>query len=280
MLNKTKRRVLGTVFYAGGILLVALWLVPVAIAIFTAAKSMDELMTDPRMWTVPKEWVFQNFLDAWDRAGMGSYVLNSFLITIPSVAGTLVIASLGAFALAFYRFKLNRTVLVLFIAGMLIPFQMLMIPVYRFSDSAGLIDTRLGVILFHVAFQLGFCVFFLRNFMRTLPFSLIEATRIDGASDFLIYRKVVLPLSLPSLAALAVLEFTWVWNDLLWSLVLLHSDELKTVTQGLANMQGEYITTYNMMAAGSIIAALPPLIVFLIFQRYFISGLTVGAEKG
>jgi len=108
---------------------------------------------------------------------------------------------------------------------------------------------------------------------------LIEAPRIDGAGDFFIYRKIVLPLSISSMAALAVLEFTWIWNDLLWSLILLQQDKLKTVTLGLANMQGEFITNYNMIAAGSIIASLPPLIVFLLFQRYFISGLTVGAEK-
>lgn len=267
-------------FYILGISIIAFWLIPIVIAFFTAVKSMDEIMSSPFMWQLPKKWVWSNFAEVWNRVGMSRYIRNTFIITIPSVFGCLVISSLGAFALAFYQFRLNRPVLILFIAGMLIPFQMLLIPVYRFSDSMGLINTFPGVILFHVAFQLGFCTFFLRNFMKQIPASLIEAPRIDGASDLMIYRVVVMPLSISSLAALSVLEFTWIWNDLLWSLILLQSDNLKPVTLGLANMQGEFVTNYNMVASGSIMAAIAPLAIFLMFQRFFISGLTVGAVKG
>lgn len=267
-------------FYIAGILLISFWFLPILIAFFTAVKSMDEIMSNPKMWEFPRKWVWFNFVEVWQKVGMGKYVFNTFIITIPSVIGCLLISSLGGFALAFYNFKLNRTVLILFISGMLVPFQMLLIPVYRFSDSMGLINTFQGVILFHVAFQLGFCTFFLRNFMKQIPMSLIEAPRIDGADDFMIYRIVVMPLSISSLAALSVLEFTWIWNDLLWSLILLQSDNFKPVTLGLANMQGEFISNYNMIASGSIIAAIAPLAVFLLFQRFFISGLTVGAVKG
>jgi len=279
-MSNSRRVVFMTTFYITGTVLVAAWLIPIAIAFFTSLKSMDEIMASPRMWAPPKKWVLTNFVEVWNRVGMARYVLNTIIIATPSVVGTLLVSSLGAFALAFYKFRLNKPVLIVFITGMLIPFQMLLIPVYRFSDSMGLINTFPGVILFHVAFQLGFCTFFLRNFMRQVPFSLIEAPRIDGASDFLIYRKIVLPLSISSMAALGVLEFTWIWNDLLWSLILLQVDRLKPVTLGLANMQGEFISNYNMIAAGSIIAAGAPLVIFLVFQRYFISGLTVGAEKG
>jgi len=279
-MSNSRRVAFMTAFYVVGTLLVATWLIPIAIAFFTSLKSMDEIMASPRMWAPPKKWVLTNFAEVWNRVGMARYVLNTIIIATPSVIGTLLVSSLGAFALAFYKFRLNKPVLIVFITGMLIPFQMLLIPVYRFSDSMGLINTFPGVILFHVAFQLGFCTFFLRNFMRQVPFSLIEAPRIDGASDFLIYRKIVLPLSISSMAALGVLEFTWIWNDLLLSLILLQVDRLKPVTLGLANMQGEFISNYNMIAAGSIIAAGAPLVIFLVFQRYFISGLTVGAEKG
>ncbi|AFG37036.1 carbohydrate ABC transporter permease [Spirochaeta africana] len=278
--RNTKKRIMAALFYIGATTLVLVWLIPVFIAVFTAGKSMNELMSTPHMWSIPQEWTWDNFAAAWTRAGMSRYMFNSFMITVPSVVGTLAIASLGAFALAFYRFKLNHTILIVFVAGMLIPFQMLMIPVFRMSDSLGLINTYRGVSLFHISFQLGFCVYFLRNFLRTLPFSLIEATRMDGARDLTIFFRIIMPLALPSLAALAVLEFTWIWNDLLWSLVLLNQNRVMTVTQGLANMQGQFITNYNIIAAGSILAAIPPLIVFLLFQRFFISGLTVGAEKG
>lgn len=276
----SRRSMITILFYVSGILVVGLWIAPLIIAAFTSLKSMDEIMGSTRMWLPPKELRFSNFSDVWARVGMSRYVVNTFAITIPSVIGTLVLSSLSAFALAFYRFRFNRVILIMFVAGMLIPFQMLMIPVFRLSDFLGVRDTRFGVIIFHIAFQLGFCTFFLRNFLRSIPFSLIEAPRIDGANEFTIYRKIVLPLAISSMAALGVLEFTWIWNDLLWSLVLLQSDALKPVTLGLANMQGEFISYYNMTAAGSIIAAVFPLIIFLVFQRYFISGLTVGAEKG
>jgi len=278
--SRTYRTVVGLLFYAFASALVLVWLLPIVIAVFTSVKSMDEIMSSPAMWKPPKVWRWGNFAEVWGKVGMSRYVLNTFVIAIPSVLVALLVSSLSAFALAVYRFKLNKAVLILFVAGMLIPFQMLMIPVFRLSDAIGVRDSFPGVILFHVAFQLGFCTFFLRNFMRTIPFSLVEAPRMDGAGEFLIYRKIILPLSISSLAALGVLEFTWIWNDLLWSLVLLQSDALKPVTLGLANMQGEFVQYYNMTAAGSIIAALAPLGVFLVFQRYFIEGLTVGAEKG
>lgn len=279
-ISSNRRFLFKSAFYLVGTLLVVTWLIPILIAVFTSLKSMDELMASPRMWAPPKKVVIANFAEVWSKVGMARYVVNTLIITIPSVIGALLVSSLGAFALAFYKFRLNKTVLIVFITGMLIPFQMLLIPVYRFSDTMGLINTYPGIILFHIAFQLGFCTFFLRNFMKQIPFSLIEAPRIDGASDFYIYRKIVLPLSVSSMAALSVLEFTWIWNDLLWSLILLQVDRLKPVTLGLANMQGEFISNYNMIAAGSIIAAGAPLVVFLLFQRYFIAGLTVGAEKG
>ena len=275
-----KRLLLKTGFYIISTALVLFWLIPLVLAFFTSVKSMDEIMGKGAMWAFPKEWRFDNYVRVWTSIGMGRYVYNTIVITVPSVIGTLALSSLAAFALAFYRFRLNTFILVLFIAGMLIPFQMLMIPVFRFTDSVGLMNTRRGVILFHIAFQLGFCTFFLRNFLRQVPFSLVEAPRIDGASDFRIYWQVILPLARPSLAALAVLQFTWIWNDLLWSLVLLQSDKLKPVTLGLANMQGEFVSYYNMTASGSIVAMILPLVFFLLFQRYFISGMTVGAVKG
>lgn len=271
---------LAILFYGAAVILISVWLSPIIIAGFTSLKPLEEIMSGARMWAPPKSLYTGNFEKVWGSAGMGRAMFNTFLITIPSVAGALMLSSLAGFALAFYKFKGNRLILIIFVAGMLLPFQMLMIPVERFSSLVGLKNTTIGVILFHIAFQLGFCTFFLRNFMRQIPFSLIESMRIDGAHEFTIYRKIVLPLALPAIAALSVLEFTWIWNDMLWSLVLLRSDSLKPITLILANMQGEFVSYYNMTAAGSVIAAMPPLLIFLFFQRYFIEGLTVGAEKG
>jgi len=267
-------------FYILSIFIVVVWLIPFFITTFTSLKSMDELMSSTSWWKPPQQIVWDNFSESWQQGNMKSYFRNTFIITVPSVVGTLFVSSLGAFALSFYKFKMSKIVLIIFVAGMLIPFQMLLIPVYKFSQSTGLYDTFQGVILFHIAFQLGFCTFFLRNFMITIPKSIFESAKMDGATDFTLYRKIALPLSLPAMAALGILEFTWIWNDYLWALILLQSDNLKPVTLGLVNLQGQWVTSWNIISAASLIAAIVPLVVFLIFQRYFIDGLTVGAVKG
>jgi multiple sugar transport system permease protein len=276
-----KRKLLfGIFFYGLSTLIVSFWLIPFIITVFTSTKGLEEIMTSRRVWLPPVNIEWGAFRTAWVDGNMHTYFRNTFLIATPSVLGCMFVSSLSAFALAFYRFRFSRAVLLLFVGGMLIPFQMLLIPVYRLSTNLGLYNTLAGVILFHVGFQIGFCTFFLRNFMVTIPSSLFESARMDGASHFTIYRKVILPLSLPAMAALAILEFTWIWNDYLWGLVLLQSDHLKTVTLGLANMQGQYVTNYHVMAAGSLLAAAVPMVVFLLLNRVFILGLTNGAVKG
>ncbi|NLW13795.1 MAG: carbohydrate ABC transporter permease [Trueperella sp.] len=241
---------------------------------------MDELLLSRNWWSPPAEWHPRNYVTAWVEGNMSRYYVNTCIITIPSVLGALMVSSLGAFALAWYRFRLRTPILLLFVAGMLVPAQMLMIPVYRFSVRTGLYNTYWAVILLNIAFESGFCTFCLRNFMLTIPRSIFEAAQIDGASPFRIYASIMLPLVIPAMAAIAILEFTWVWNDYLWSLVLIQSDKLKPVTLGLANMQGKYLTNWAVIAAGAMEAAIVPIIVFLRFQKYFIEGLTVGSVKG
>lgn len=275
-----RRHILGVGFYTFSTLIAAVWMVPFVITVFTAFKTMDEIFMNPNVWTPPQFWSFENFKVAWVESRMSRYFLNTVIVAGVSTVGALFLSSLSAFALAWYEFRLKKLFLITFVAGMLIPFQMLLIPVYSFSTRTGLYDTLAGVILFHIAFQTGFCTFFLRNFMVTIPSTIFEAARIDGASDFRIYWQIITPLVTPALAALGILEFTWIWNDYLWSLVLLQTDAKKTVTVGLTALQGQWITSWNMIAAGSIIAAIVPIFVFLIFQRYFIEGLTVGGVKG
>jgi len=267
-------------FYIVSISILILWSIPFIITAFTSLKSMDEIMASQYWWSVPKEVNWENFYEAWTTGHMAIYFKNTFIVTIPSVLGALFLSTLSAFALSFYKFRFSKAVLILFISGMLIPFQMLLVPVFKFSKDIGIYNTHIGLILFHIAFQIGFCTFFLRNFMKTIPVSLFESAKIDGAKDIRIYSKIVLPLSLPAVAALGILEFTWIWNDYLWSLILLQSDNLKTISLGLMNFQGQYVSAWNSIAAASLITAAVPLIVFLIFQRYFIEGLTVGAVKG
>lgn len=267
-----------TSLYVGITLLTLLWLLPVFAAVFTSFRTQDDI-TARGFWAMPKEFVFDNFLKAWTEARVEKYLINSFIITIPALLGMLFLSSLGAYALARYRFRGNLLIYFIFVAGTLLPFQILMLPVFRLTNYLGLFDTYGALILIHTAFQLGFCTFVLRNFMRTVPYEIVDAARVDGCSEFRIYWQIILPLTLPALAALATLEFTWVFNDYLWAIILLRSDTLRPVTAGLATLRGQYNTDWPVITAGALLATIPTLIVFIFLQRYFIQGLTLGSGK-
>jgi multiple sugar transport system permease protein len=256
-----------------------LWLVPFITAILTSFRTNEDILTRGFM-ALPERINLDSFRVAWERGGLSHYLPNSFIITIPSLIFTLFLSSLAAYALARYGFSGNRIILFLFVGGMMLPFQVLMLPVFRLTDALGLYDTYWGVIAFHTAFQLGFCTFLLRNYMRTIPGEIVEAARIDGCGEFRIWWQIVMPLTVPALAALATLEFTWIFNDYLWAIVLLRSDKLKPVTAGLAVLQGQFVTDWTVIIAGALLATVPTVIVFLFLQRYFIEGLTLGATKG
>lgn len=256
-----------------------LWLVPFVGAIITSFRTFDDLNTRG-FWSVPQEITVNNYVRAWGQAGVSRYLLNSFKITLPALGLCMLFASMCAYGLVRFRFRLSVPIYVMFVAGMMLPFQVLLLPVFFLANKLHLYDTLWALILFHAAFQLGFCTFVLRNFMKTVPFSLFESALIDGASEWTIFRRIALPLLLPGLAALATLEFTWIFNDYLWAIVLLQSDQLKPITTGLANLRGQYISDWPLMVAGSLIATVPTLVVFFGLQRYFIDGLTVGATKG
>jgi multiple sugar transport system permease protein len=161
-----------------------------------------------------------------------------------------------------------------FVAGNLIPFQVLMIPVRNLMIAVHLYDTRWALILFHMAFQTGFCTLFMRNFIQDVPDAVLDAARLEGASELRVFRAVVLPLVRPALAALAVLIFTFVWNDYFWSLVLVQSDSVRPLTAGLQSLRGMWQTAWPLVTAASIIAAIPPVVIFFLMQRHLIMGLT------
>ncbi len=210
---------------------------------------------------------------------MSNYLLNSFIITIPALTGTIFLSSLSAYALARYKFPGNRLIYFMYVTGTMLPFQILLLPVFLLNNKLGTYNTYWSVIIIHIAFQLGFCTFVLRNFMRTLPGDIMDAARIDGASEWGIYWRIVMPLTVPSIAAVSTLEFTWIFNDYLWAIMLIQDDSLKPVTAGLSTLQGQFITNWPLIVAGSLIATIPTLIMFLALQRYFIGGLTLGSGK-
>jgi multiple sugar transport system permease protein len=255
-----------------------LWFVPILTALITSVRTFDDILVNGFI-SLPEKITFENFITAWERGGLKRYLPNSFIITLPSLFLTLLLSSLGAYALARFKFKGNRLLFYTFVAGMLLPFQVLMLPVFRLTDRLGLYDTYWGLIGIHTAFQLGFCTFMLRNYMRTVPGEIIEAARMDGCSELRIWAQIMLPLTLPAIAAIAILEFTWIFNDYLWAIVLLRSDSLKPIAAGLATLQGQFVTDWPVIVAGALIGTVPTLLVFLFLQRYFIEGLTLGSTK-
>jgi multiple sugar transport system permease protein len=258
--------------------LTLLWLLPIIAALVTSLRTMDDI-NQSGFWTIPRQLTLDNFVEAWTKARVSNYLANSFIITLPSLFFMLLLSSMGAYALARFKFRLNLPIYFMFVAGTMLPFQILLLPVFRLTNALGLYDTYYALILIHVAFQLGFCTFVLRNFMRTVPGEIFDAARVDGCGEFRIYWRIMLPLSLPALASLGTLEFTWVFNDYLWAIILLRSDALRPVTAGLATLQGQYVTDWPVITAGAILATLPTVIVFVFLQRYFIQGLTLGSGK-
>lgn len=261
------------------IIMAALWVVPILASLVTSVRSYDDIMMRG-FFAVPKKITMSNFRDAWIQGKVGRYLVNSFRITLPTLFLMLFFSSLTAFALVRFRFPGNRLIYLMYVGGMLLPFQVLLLPVFKLNNALGIYDTHIGLIAFHTAFQLGFCTFVLRNYMLTVPSDILEAARIDGCREFRIYWRIMLPLTLPAMAALATLEFTWIFNDYLWAIVLLKTSELYPVNAGLSVLQGQWRMDWAVMVSGALLAAVPTIAVFVFLQRYFIQGLTLGSTKG
>ncbi len=235
-------------------------------------------------------FTLDNYKNAWAQADFGLHFANSAIITIPAVILTLFLSCCVAFVVARFSFKFNIALLGLFMAANLLPPQALLIPVYRMfraievpfwvSDSGTLLNSHLGLILVNVAFQTGFCAFVLSNYMRALPRELYESAVIDGAGVLRQFFTITLPLCRPPLAALAVLQTTWIYNEFFWATVLLQQGDKFPVTSSLNNLRGQFFTDNNLVAAGSMIVAVPTLVIFFVLQRHFVAGLTLGATKG
>jgi multiple sugar transport system permease protein len=264
-------------------------LAPLLWALYASLRTYDDTARNG-YFSIAESLTFDNFASAWTQADLPHYYLNTLIVTLPAVVLVLLLSSMVAYGVSRYSFRFNLALLVLFTAGNLLPQQVIVTPLYRLylltplpswlSDSGLLLDSQLGLVLIHVAFQSGFCVFVLSNYMKTIPAELGEAARVDGAGVFRQYWQVILPLCRPALAALATLEFTWIYNDFLWALVLIQTGDKMPITSALQNLRGTFFVDNNLVAAGSLLVALPTLVVFFTLQRQFIGGLTLGSTKG
>ncbi|MEV8333625.1 carbohydrate ABC transporter permease [Streptomyces niveus] len=274
----TRRRLVTAGFHLGAGTLSVLWLLPIALVLVTSVRTFDDIAANG-LGGLPHSFTLDGFRQAWVDGGQQRALINSMLVTVPTVLITLTLASMAAFALSRYELPLRRTLLLLMLGGNLLPPQILLIPVSRISESLGLYDTLYALVGVQIGFGVGFYVFVLYGFMRSLPVEIQQAAVIDGASPWQIYSRIVLPLTKPALAALSALSFTWIFNDLLWAITVLRTDSQMPITASLIGLQGQYVSMWNVIAAGSVIAAAPTVLVFLRFQRHFVAGLNLGAVK-
>ena len=267
--------------YMGLVIAILLaWLAPLFAILLTSMRSAKDIATG-NLWGWPTEFgLIDNYVGVFTQTPMARFFLNSLLITIPSVIGVLILSTLAGFVLSKYKFRGNMVLFAVFVGGNFLPAQIMMIPVRDLMVRLGLYDTTYALIIFHVAFQTGFATLFMRNFIAALPQELFDAARAEGASPAQILGHVVIPLVRPALAALAILIFTFIWNDYFWAVVLTISDSVKPVTAGLANLRGQYVSAWNTISAATVIVAVPPVAMFFLMQRHFIAGLTMGAVKG
>ncbi|WP_217241491.1 carbohydrate ABC transporter permease [Streptomyces sp. AC555_RSS877] len=278
-------RVLLHLFLAGASLA---WLGPLLWALYSAMRPYAET-SEKGYVSWPDKLSFDNFTNAFTQSDMGHYFVNTLIIAVPAVLVTLFLSSMVAFYVSRFDFRINLFLLLVFTAGNLLPQQVIITPLYRLyllidlpgiTMSGKLYDSALGLVLIHVAFQSGFCAFVLSNYMRSLPHELTEAALVDGASVWRMYWQIVLPLCRPAMAALATLLSIWIYNDFFWALVLISTGENMPITSALNNLTGAYFTDPNLVAAGALLTAIPTLIVYFVLQRQFVSGLTLGANKG
>jgi multiple sugar transport system permease protein len=266
-------------FFTFLIVFVVIYIAPALGVVLTAFKSNAEIASDG-LWSLPRALRFDNFAEAWVNGHVRIYALNSVLVTIPATAISILFGVLTGYVFSKLPFRGSRALFIFVIAGMFFPPQIVLIPLFRFFNAVGLYDTLWPMIIVHSAFGLSICTLIMRNFFATVPTAMREAAIIDGAHELDILRRIMLPVSLAPLAVLATLQFTWIWNDFLYPIIFTKSDSMRTIMVGLITLKGQYSVAYGVQGAMAVIASIPTLLIFVFFQRYFISGLTLGAVKG
>jgi multiple sugar transport system permease protein len=271
------------------IIMTVLWTTPLLWAMYTSLRPYSETAKYGYL-SLPRHLTFKNFTTAWTQADIVHYFWNSVIITLPAVVLTLGFASCVAYVLSRFNFWFNIPLLIIFVSANLLPPQVIITPLYRIyltihvphfiSNNGLLYNSYAGLIVVNTAFQLGFCVFVLSNYMKTIPSEITEAALVDGASVWTRYWKLTLPLCRPALAALATLLTTWIYNDFFWAITLISSGNKRPITSALANLQGQFFINQNLLAAGALITAVPTLLVYVLLQKQFIAGLSLGSSKG
>ncbi len=268
------------------------WLVPVLGAFYASFRNFRGDSLERGVFSMPKRLSFDNYTTAWELGSIARHFANTLFILVPALLLTLLLASAVAFACTRFSWRFNIFFLVLFTAGNLMPHQVAFQPLFQMykripwpdwlsdTDTGTLLGTKIAVILIHIGFQTGFCAFVLSNYMKTIPKEITEAALVDGASVGRQFFQIILPLTRPALAALGTLLFTWLYNDFFWGSVLLTQADQRPITSSIQVLNGQYAEDYNLIAAASMMIALPTIAVFIALQKQFVGGLTLGSTKG
>jgi len=261
-------------------LIALIWLAPTVGLFVTSFRPRTDIQVTG-WWEsfLQFRYTLSNYEQVLTAQGMLDAFRNTFIIAVPSTLIPLTLASMAAYAFSWLRFPLRDTLFLLVIALLMIPAQVAFIPLLKMFSVTGLLNGYGAIWLTHTAFALPFGIFLLRNFFITLPKDLIEAARIDGASTIGVFRKIVVPLSVPAIAAYGIFQFLWVWNDLLMALVFVQRGDSWPMTKAIQNLLSQYGTEWHLLAAGAFILMAVPLVVFFSLQRYFVQGLLAGSVK-
>ena len=262
------------------IIIAAIWLVPTVALLITSVRERSDTLSSGWWHVFESHLTLSNYSEVLRTAGMGHAFLNSLYITLPSTLMPLIFGALAAYAFAWTRFPFRDTTFLFIVALMVVPVQTAFVPLLKFFRENGGLNTEFyGIWLAHTAFGLPLAIFLFRNFFITLPKDLIEAARMDGASEFAIFRRVVIPLSVPALASFGIFQFLWVWNDLLMALIFVSDPSKQPMTVKITQLLSTYAQEFHILAAGGFLLMVVPLIVFFALQRYFVQGLLAGSVK-
>ena len=265
-------------FYLGLIALSCVILFPILFLVLTSLKSPDEFY-GRSVFSLPRILNFNNFHEAFFKAKLNRYMLNGLILCILKVPLGILLEAWAAFAITRLKIKFANIIFIVFLIGMMIPMQIVIVPVNIGIRVLHLTNTYLGIILVYLAFGTPFGILIMRGFLRTIPHELDEAARIDGCSNIALFFQIILPLAKPAVATLLILDALGTWNEFFFMSVLITNDKMKSVPAGLLSFMGENSTNYGLFTAGVLITIVPVLIVFVAFQRYFMEGMA-GAVKG
>jgi len=274
--NSLTKSIKVAVFYAALAVAALIWFTPVITLIITALKDAGDFAINGA-FSLPKSIRWENFSEAWE-TGVKNYFWNSVIVTSVKVPVGIVLESMAAFALTHMHFKWADRVFTYILIGLIVPIQMTLVPLTLLMNALNLIDTLPGLIILYIGFGVPFGVMVMRGFFRTIPTAIIEAARIDGCSWFRIFYRIALPLALPAVVSLCILDGVATWNEFILAQIFLRSDENRTLPLGLVQFYTQFSTQYNQLAAAVLIAVVPIVLVFLFFQRYFVAGMG-GAVK-